>query len=60
MNQKKVYADSWRDAKREWKDFVKYDVFCTAFSYARYCETMEEISGFGMKDCLGLPTLGWK
>ena len=40
-------------------DFVKNDVFCTAFSYARYSKAMEEITGFGKKVCLSLPGLGW-
>ena len=41
-------------------DYVKNDVLCTAFSYARYGEAMEEITVFAMKDCLSLPRLGWK
>ena len=40
--------------------FVEQDVLCTAFSYARYCKAMEEITGFSMKDCLSAPGLGWK
>ena len=40
--------------------YVKNDVLCTAFSYARYCKAMEKITGFSMKDCLSLPGLGWK
>ena len=46
--------------KSEWLDYVKNDVLCTAFSYARYCKAMEDITGFSMKDCLSLPGLGWK
>ena len=41
-------------------DYVKNDVLCTAFSYARYSKGMEEITGFGMKNSLTLPSLGWK
>ena len=40
--------------------YVKNDVLCTAFSYARYCKAMEDITRFSMKDCLSLPGLGWK
>ena len=40
--------------------YVKNDVLCTAFSYARYIKAMEEITGFSMKDCLILPGLGLK
>ena len=41
-------------------DYVKRVVLCTAFSYARYCKAVEEITGFVMKDCLSPPGLGWK
>ena len=46
--------------KDEWLPYVKNDVLCTAYSYARYIEAMKEITGFSMKDCLFLPGLGWK
>ena len=60
MNHDEIYADNWRDKNDEWVDYVKNDVLCTAFSYARYCKAMEEITGFSMKDCLSAPGLGWK
>ena len=44
--------------KDEWLDYVKNDVLCTACSYARSSKAMEEITGFGMKDCLSLPWMG--
>ena len=53
------YSDIWKHKKSEWLDYVKNDVLCTAFSYARYIITMEEKVGFVMKDCLSLPGLGW-
>ena len=43
-----------------WLPYVKNDVFCTSYCYARYSKAMEEITGFSMKDCLSLPGLGWK
>ena len=46
--------------KFEWLDYVKNDVICTAFSYARYIKVMEKNTGFSMKHCLSLPRLGWK
>ena len=46
--------------KDEWLPYVKNDVLCTAFSYARYCREMEEVTGFSMKDCLSAPGIGWK
>ena len=60
MNHNEVYSDTWKDKEDEWLDYVKNDVLCTAFSYARYIKAMEEITGFLMKDCLSLPGLGWK
>ena len=60
MNNDEINADNWRDKKNEWVDYVKNDVLCTTLSYARYSKPMEEMTGFGMKDCLSLPGLGWK
>ena len=38
--------------------YVKQDVLCTAFSFARFCKTVEKITDFSMNDCS--PGLGWK
>ena len=46
--------------KDEWLDYVKNDVLCTAFKYARYTKAKEKITGFSMKDYLSLPGLGSK
>ena len=60
MNHDKINADKWRDKKDEGVVYVRNDVFCTTFSYARFKKAMEDNSGFGMKDCLSLPGLGRK
>ena len=60
MNYNDIDANNWRDNKDEWLPYVKNDVLCTSYSYARYNKNMEEITGFSMKDCLSLPGLGWK
>ena len=60
INHDEVYSDTWKDNKSEWLPYVKNDVLCTAFSYARYIKAMEEITRFSMKDCLSLPGIGWK
>ena len=52
--------DKYKDKKDEWLPYVKKDVPCTSFSYARYCKAIEERIGFSMKDCLSVPGLGWK
>ena len=60
MNHDEITADNYKDKKDIWLPYVKNDVLCTAYSYARYIKDMEEITGFSMKDCLSLPGLGWK
>ena len=55
-----INGDNYKDKKDIWLPYVKNDVLCTAYSYARYIKAMEEITGFSMKDCLSLPGLGWK
>ena len=60
MNHDDVYGNNYKDKIDEWLPYVKNDVLCTAFSYARYIKAMQEITGFSMKDCLPLPGLGRK
>ena len=60
MNHDDIDGKNYKDKINEWLPYVKNDVLCTAFSYARYIKAMEEITGFSMKDCLSLPGLGLK
>ena len=60
MNHDDIDGDNYKDKKDIWSPYVKNDVLCTAYSYARYIKAMEEITGFSMKDSLSLPGLGWK
>ena len=60
MNHDDVDGDNYADKKDEWLGYVKQDVLCTAFSYARYCTGKEEITGLSMKDRLSALRLGWK
>ena len=60
MNHDEIDENNWRDKKDEWLPYVKNDVLCTAYSYARYIKALEEITGFSMKDYLSLLGLGWK
>ena len=55
-----IYSDTWKDKILERLEYAKNDVLCTASSNSRYAKAMDEITGFGMKDCLSLPGLGWK
>ena len=60
MDHNGIDENNCKGKKDEWLPYVKNDVFCTAYSYARYIKAMEEITGFSMKDCLSLPGLGSK
>ena len=60
MNHDEIDENNYKDKKDIWLPYVKNDVLCTAYCYARYSKAIEEISGFSMKDCLSLPGLGWK
>ena len=50
MNHDEVDGYNNKNEKNEGLDYVKQDVLCTAFSFARYCICMQDISGFSMKD----------
>ena len=60
INHDEIDENKWRDKKDEWLPYVKNDGLCTAYSYARCCGAMQEITGFSMKECLSLPGLGWR
>ena len=52
-----IFEDNWEEKENEWLPYLKNDVLSTVFSYARYSKRMEELTGFGMKNCLTLPSL---
>ena len=60
MDHDEIDGNNYRDKTNEWLPYVKNDVLCTAFSYARYCKAMQGNTGFSMKDCLSVPGLGLK
>ena len=60
MNHEEVDRNNYKDKQNEWLSYVKNDVLCTPFNYARYIKAIEEITAFSMKDCLSLPVLGLK
>ena len=60
MDHDEVHGKNYKDKINEGLPYVKNEVLCTAFSYARYCKAMEEKTRFSMKDCLSAPGLRWK
>ena len=59
MNHDEVDGNNIKDKKDEWLDYVKQDVLCIEFGYAKCCKAMEEFTGFSMNDSLSAPGLGW-
>ena len=60
MEQDEIYEDTWEAREIEWLPYVKNDVLSTAFCYARYTMSMEELTNFGMKNSVTLPSLAIK
>ena len=52
-----IYEDTYEAKENEWLPYVKNDVLSTAFCYARYTMGMEELTNFGIKNSLTLPSL---
>ena len=55
-----IYEDTWEENENEWLSYVKNDLLSIAFCYARYTMGMEELTDFGMKNSLTLPSLANK
>ena len=60
LEHNEIFEDNWEEKENEWLPYLKNDVLSTAFSYARYSKGMEELTGFGMKNSLTLPSLAKK
>ena len=59
MDHDEIDGNNYKDIQDKRLEYVKNDVLCTAFNYARYCKAMEETTGFSMKNCLSALGLGW-
>ena len=55
-----IYEDTFEAKENEWLPYVKNDVLSTAFCYAKYTVGKEELTNFGMKNSLTLPSLANK
>ena len=55
-----IFEDNWEEKENEWLPYLRNDVLSIAFSYARYSKGKEELTGFGMKNSLTLPSLANK
>ena len=57
MNHDDIYEDPWENKETEWLTYLKNSGSSTAFWYARYSMGTEQITGFGIKNSLTLPSL---
>ena len=60
MEHDEIFEDTREARENEWLPYVKNDVLSTAFCYARHTMGMEELTNFGIKNCLTLPSLANK
>ena len=55
-----IIKSNFAELRHIWKPYLKLDVLCLAFIYARHSMKRQKMSGFGIKDCLTEASLGWK
>ena len=60
MDHDEIYEYTWAEKANECLPYSKNDVLSTAFYYAKYTIGMEELTSFGMKKSLTLPSLANK
>ena len=51
---------NFAEIRHIWESYIKLDVLCSAFIYARHSRKIQKRSGFGIKDCLTEASLGWE
>ena len=51
--------DNWVEMQHIWEFFLGMDCLGWAFVYARFSRYTQKRTGFGLKDCLSLHSLGW-
>ena len=55
-----INKSNFAEIRHIWEPYLKLDVLCLAFIYARHSMEMQELSGFRIKDCLTESSLGCK
>ena len=55
-----IIKNNFVDLRHIWEPYLISDVLCLAFIYARHSMEMQNMTGFGIKDCLTEASLGWK
>ena len=60
MDHDEIHERTWEDEENEWSLYLENQALSTAFSYARYSKSLEELTGVGMKNNLKLLSLANK
>ena len=55
-----IKKNNFVELRHIWVRYLVSDVLCLAFIYARHSMEMQNMTGFGIKDCLTEASLGWK
>ena len=55
-----IYQHTWKAREHQWLPYVRNDVLSTAFCFASYTMGMEELTNFGLKNSLTLPSIANK
>ena len=53
-----INKSNFADLRHIWEPYRNKDVLCLAFIYARHSMEMQNVNGFGIKDCLTEASLG--
>ena len=57
MEHDEIYEDPGEAKENQWLPFFKNDVLSTVFCYARYLIGTKELTTFGMKNSITLPSV---
>ena len=55
-----INKNNFAKLRHFWEPYLISDVLCLAVIYARHSMELQEMTGFGIKDCLTEASLGWK
>ena len=55
-----IYEDNWEEKENDCLPYLKNDVSSTALGYARYSKSIEDLSGFWLKNTLTFSSLANK
>ena len=55
-----INKNNFVELRHVWEPYLISDVLCVAFIYAKHSMEMQQMTGFGIKDCLTEASLGWK